>query len=87
MTTPRRAFKNAVDRAFICGHMTGCPHAKRYALHLRRVRLDNKDPEDIDDDLLPGRLIMRLSPKDREALQGLTAEMTQDRIDTIPIMG
>jgi hypothetical protein len=77
--TPRRAFVDAANRAWWQGNMTGTPHAKRYALHVYKVKMGKADPEDLDEDLLPGRLIMRLSPAEREALQGLTADMTQDR--------
>jgi hypothetical protein len=78
-TPARKVFEKATERAWVRGHMTGTPHAKRYARHVYLVRFGKADPEDLAEDLLPGREVMRLSPEDREALRGLTADMTQDR--------
>ena len=63
--------------------MTGCPQSHRYKQHVHLVRQGKKDPEELDEDLLPGRLVMRLSPEEREALRELTADMTQVRSEWV----
>lgn len=72
--TPRRVFDKLVGRALWRSFIgrAGSSDGERLERHRR-----NGTP--IDEDLLPGREVMRLSPAEREALHGLTADMTQDR--------
>jgi hypothetical protein len=62
---PRRVFSNLVDEAWMLG-ATGNQHAQ-YLIYVRRG-------EPLPDKLKPGALIDRLSPEDRETLQGLTSD-------------
>lgn len=63
--------------------MTGNPQKRQYEHHAQMVRLGKKDPEDLAEHLLPGRLVMSLTPEEREALQDLTADMTVVRDDCV----
>ena len=53
--TPRSVFSKLAERAWVRGHMTGCPHKKRYEMHIRKVRAGRADPESLAEDLLAGR--------------------------------
>ena len=72
--TTRRVFDKIVDRAMWRGFLgrAGFSDGERLERHRR-------SGTPISDDLLPGREVLRLSPEEREALQDLTADMTQDR--------
>jgi len=70
--TPRRVFEKLVRQAEFCW-LKANPDDRRLRVALER---EGQPP----DDVLPGRLVMRLSPQERKTLKGLTADMTQDRM-------
>jgi hypothetical protein len=72
--TPRQVFEKLVERGFWRSFM-----GRAGSSDGERVRRHRRNGTPLAEDLLPGREVMRLSPAEREALQGLTADMTQDR--------
>jgi len=70
--TPEKVFEDLVQLAFFRGYAIGCPDGRELA----HAREKGKKPKDI---LLPGRLILRLPPKEREALSQLKPSMTNHR--------
>lgn len=70
--TPRAVFESLVEQAWVrCN--CGSPDDLRYRDCIRRG-------VPLPDRLLPGRLVLGLPAEDREALAGLTAKDTQDRM-------
>jgi len=68
---PRNVFENLVMQAYE-SHFQACPPA----MDLKLARERNRKPKESS---LPWRLVMRLSDQERDALKGLTSDMTQDR--------
>lgn len=61
-------------KGWFLGHMVGCPHGKNVEIALR-----NGDP--IQERHLPGRVIMGLSPDEREMVKHLKVEHFNNRLE------
>jgi len=72
--TPRSVFLKLVEIGYVRGYMIGSPDSRAYERAIQ-------NGTEIPDRCLPGRCLSNLSEKERRVLAGLTADMTQDRID------
>lgn len=68
--TPKTVYEKLVEMGFHRGYMIGCPDSRAIEAYIGK---DERLPEQ----LRPGYLLTRLSPEEREALKGLTSDMTR----------
>lgn len=77
--TPRQVFDKLVGIGVSRNLFAAMPDSLK-------IRLARRGGQEFPESCLPGRVVMALPEEEREALTGLTAEMTQDRADALVTM-